>query len=100
MNVAQRDHKNAVSWIEGEIENMIRDLGQAECQLSCYIVRHPGLHAARYRRQRTSLLPGAHRQDLRQLQRLYRFRCLTAPPHDNTFNAAPSAARNRHVHKS
>ncbi|MBD8258309.1 hypothetical protein IFT96_23340 [Pseudomonas fluorescens] len=28
MNVAQRDHKNAVSWIEGEIENMIRDLGK------------------------------------------------------------------------
>lgn len=28
MNVAQRDHQNAVSWIEGEIENMIRDLGK------------------------------------------------------------------------
>lgn len=29
MNVAQRDHQNAVSWIEGEIENTIRDLGKA-----------------------------------------------------------------------
>lgn len=28
MNIAQRDHQNAVSWIEGEIENMIRDLGK------------------------------------------------------------------------
>lgn len=28
MNVAQRDHQNAVSWIEGEIENMIRELGK------------------------------------------------------------------------
>ena len=28
MNTAQRDHQNAVSWIEGEIENMIRDLGK------------------------------------------------------------------------
>lgn len=29
MNVAQRDHQNAVSWIEGEIDNMIRELGKA-----------------------------------------------------------------------
>ncbi|WP_421555707.1 hypothetical protein [Pseudomonas kitaguniensis] len=29
MNVAQRDHQNAVSWIEGEIDNMIHDLGKA-----------------------------------------------------------------------
>lgn len=29
MNVEQRDHQNAVSWIEGEIDNMIRDLGKA-----------------------------------------------------------------------
>ncbi|AOS74414.1 hypothetical protein BH711_10835 [Pseudomonas fluorescens] len=29
MNIAQRDHQNAVSWIEGEIDNMIRDLGKA-----------------------------------------------------------------------
>lgn len=29
MNIAQRDHQNAVSWIEGEIENMIRELGKA-----------------------------------------------------------------------
>lgn len=28
MNTAQRDHQNAVSWIEAEIENMIRNLGQ------------------------------------------------------------------------
>lgn len=28
MNITQRDHQNAVSWIEGEIENMIRDLGK------------------------------------------------------------------------
>lgn len=28
MNAAQRDHQNAVGWIEGEIENMIRDLGK------------------------------------------------------------------------
>ena len=28
MNIAQRDHQNAVSWIEGEIENMIRDIGK------------------------------------------------------------------------
>lgn len=29
MNITQRNHQNAVSWIEGEIENMIRDLGKA-----------------------------------------------------------------------
>jgi hypothetical protein len=28
MNVQQRDHQTAITWIEGEIENMIRDLGQ------------------------------------------------------------------------
>ena len=28
MNTAQRDHQTAVIWIEGEIENMIRDLGK------------------------------------------------------------------------
>lgn len=28
MNVAQRDHQNAIGWIEGEINNMIRDLGK------------------------------------------------------------------------
>ncbi|WP_321847328.1 hypothetical protein [Pseudomonas paraveronii] len=28
MNATQRDHLNAVNWIEGEIENMIRDLGR------------------------------------------------------------------------
>lgn len=28
MNMTQRDHQIAVSWIEGEIENMIRDLGK------------------------------------------------------------------------
>jgi hypothetical protein len=25
----QRDHQTAVTWIEGEIDNMIRDLGQS-----------------------------------------------------------------------
>lgn len=28
MNAAQRDHLNAVNWIEGEIENMILELGK------------------------------------------------------------------------
>lgn len=28
MNNKQRDHQTAINWIEGEIENMIRDLGQ------------------------------------------------------------------------
>lgn len=28
MNVQQRDHQAATSWIEGEINNMIKDLGQ------------------------------------------------------------------------
>ena len=34
MNTAQRDHQNAVSWIEAEIENMIRDLGQPNASLA------------------------------------------------------------------
>lgn len=28
MNITQRDHQNALSWIEGEIEQMILDLGK------------------------------------------------------------------------
>ena len=28
MNIQQRDHQTAVTWIEGEIDNMIRDLGK------------------------------------------------------------------------
>lgn len=28
MNITQRDHQIAVGWIEGEINNMIRDLGK------------------------------------------------------------------------
>ena len=28
MNAQQRDHQTAINWIEGEIENMIRDLGK------------------------------------------------------------------------
>ncbi|MCI9875949.1 hypothetical protein [Pseudomonas atacamensis] len=28
MNIQQRDHQTAVTWIEGEISNMIRDLGK------------------------------------------------------------------------
>ena len=28
MNVEERDHQIAVTWIEGEINNMIRDLGK------------------------------------------------------------------------
>ena len=28
MNVEERDHETAVTWIEGEINNMIRDLGK------------------------------------------------------------------------
>ena len=28
MNATQRDHLNAVNWIEGEIENMILELGK------------------------------------------------------------------------
>ncbi|MNF59420.1 hypothetical protein D3C85_1323490 [compost metagenome] len=28
MNDEQRDHQTAVNWIEGEIDNMIRDLGK------------------------------------------------------------------------
>lgn len=28
MNTQQRDHQTAVTWIEGEINNMIKDLGQ------------------------------------------------------------------------
>lgn len=28
MNQQQRDHQTAVTWIEGEISNMIRDLGK------------------------------------------------------------------------
>ncbi len=29
MDLNQRNHQTAISWIEGEIENMIRDLGKA-----------------------------------------------------------------------
>ncbi|SEM50990.1 hypothetical protein SAMN04487857_102363 [Pseudomonas sp. ok272] len=29
MNQQQRDHQTAVTWIEGEIDNLIRDLGKA-----------------------------------------------------------------------
>ena len=28
MNTEERDHQTAVTWIEGEIDNMIRDLGK------------------------------------------------------------------------
>jgi hypothetical protein len=28
VNTQQRDHDTAVTWIEGEIDNMIRDLGK------------------------------------------------------------------------
>lgn len=28
MSISQRDHDTAVTWIEGEIGNMIRDLGK------------------------------------------------------------------------
>ena len=28
MSLHQRDHQTAVTWIEGEIENMIRDIGK------------------------------------------------------------------------
>lgn len=28
MSIQQRDHDTAVTWIEGEINNMIRDLGK------------------------------------------------------------------------
>jgi len=28
VNVEERDHETAVTWIEGEINNMIRDLGK------------------------------------------------------------------------
>ncbi|CAN7563486.1 hypothetical protein [Pseudomonas umsongensis] len=28
MSIEQRDHQTAVTWIEGEIDNMIRDLGK------------------------------------------------------------------------
>jgi ERCC4-type nuclease len=28
VNTQQRDHQTAVTWIEGEINNMIRDLGK------------------------------------------------------------------------
>lgn len=28
MNLQQRDHQTAIGWIEGEIDNMIRDLGK------------------------------------------------------------------------
>ncbi|MHA6138472.1 hypothetical protein ACX3YC_13685 [Pseudomonas mohnii] len=28
MNNSQRDHRTAVTWIEGEIENLVRDLGK------------------------------------------------------------------------
>ncbi|WP_223515736.1 hypothetical protein [Pseudomonas sp. GL-R-26] len=28
MNDEQRDHQTAVNWIEGEIDNMVRDLGK------------------------------------------------------------------------
>ncbi|RON33688.1 hypothetical protein [Pseudomonas brassicacearum] len=28
MNAEQRDHQTAITWIEGEINNMIRDLGK------------------------------------------------------------------------
>ncbi len=28
MNIEQRNHQTAVTWIEGEIANMIRDLGK------------------------------------------------------------------------
>lgn len=28
MNIQQRDHQTAIAWIDGEINNMIRDLGK------------------------------------------------------------------------
>jgi hypothetical protein len=28
MNIQQRDHQTAITWIEGEIKNKIRDLGK------------------------------------------------------------------------
>ena len=60
MNNEQRDHYTAVTWIEGEINNMIRDLGEpnasaaaTSCITLAYMLR--AIDDAEHRQYRTRI---------------------------------------------
>ena len=73
MNVQQRDHQTAITWIEGEIENMIQDLGKpnasaaaTSCITLAYMLRVIDDAEHRYYRARIDQIYASYNASLTQ----------------------------------
>jgi hypothetical protein len=73
MSLQQRDHQTAVTWIEGEIENMIRDIGKpnassaaTSCITLAYLLRVIDDYEHRHYRARVDQIYATYNESNKQ----------------------------------
>ncbi|CAN7413780.1 hypothetical protein LJR277_002526 [Pseudomonas sp. LjRoot277] len=73
MNTEERDHQTAVTWIEGEINNMIRDLGKSNASSAAtsvitlaYLLRVIDDGEQRHYRARIDQICATYNESIRQ----------------------------------
>ncbi|PWE39581.1 hypothetical protein C9I50_18075 [Pseudomonas prosekii] len=73
MSRQQRDHQTAVTWIEGEIENMIRDLGKSNASSAAtsvitlaYLLRAIDDNEHRHYRARVDQIYATYNESIKQ----------------------------------
>lgn len=73
MNIQQRDHQTAIGWIEGEIDNMIRDLGKPNASSAAtsvitlaYLLRVIDDNEHRHYRARVDQIYASYNESIKQ----------------------------------
>ncbi|QJI40517.1 hypothetical protein HKK52_06160 [Pseudomonas sp. ADAK2] len=73
MNTQQRDHQTAIGWIEGEIDNMIRDLGKPNASSAAtsvitlaYLLRAIDDNEHRHYRARVDQIYATYNESIKQ----------------------------------
>lgn len=73
MNLQQRDHQTAIGWIEGEIDNMIRDLGKPNASSAAtsvitlaYLLRAIDDNEHRHYRARVDQIYATYNESIKQ----------------------------------
>ncbi|KAA0995490.1 hypothetical protein FQ192_10655 [Pseudomonas sp. ANT_J12] len=73
MNLQQRDHQTAIGWIEGEIDNMIRDLGKPNASSAAtsvitlaYLLRAIDDNEHRHYRARVDQIYASYNESIKQ----------------------------------
>jgi hypothetical protein len=73
VNLQQRDHQTAIGWIEGEIDNMIRDLGKPNASSAAtsvitlaYLLRAIDDNEHRHYRARVDQIYASYNESIKQ----------------------------------